>query len=119
MQNNYLIGHFAFGYFNVHEFTKEEQIHIKLLGSALSPLIYTKLINENKNSKIDELTESLRQVRHDFANDIQSLALALELLASTELSEDQAKYLNILTNAKESAINRIIKLTYIDISLNL
>jgi len=49
-------------------------------------------------------------MRHDFANDLQSLSMALELLATTNLSDDQEKYVKILEKSKNSAIEKLQEL---------
>jgi hypothetical protein len=54
-------------------------------------------------------------MRHDFANDLQSIAMALELLTFTDLSEDQQKYVRILEKAKVSAVEKIRELKQLKI----
>ncbi|MEA2070879.1 MAG: hypothetical protein U9O98_06260 [Asgard group archaeon] len=60
-----------------------------------------------QNNKLKQITKDMR---HDLSNDLQSIALAFELLQTTEITKDQQKYFQILGRGKEEAINKIQKL---------
>ena len=107
---NTLLGFLSIGFRSEKKFIHDELLFFETLGLYLGELIGNFLINSNYQKHITELSSVLKYVRHDFANDIQSIALALELLQSTELNEEQQKYVRILNKAKDSSINRIKEL---------
>jgi len=107
---NYILGFLCIGYRKKQKFTHEEMILFENIGIFFGERIGNLVHQTNYQRRVDELNEVIKRVRHDFANDIQSIALALELIQSTELDEDQEKYVRILNNSKDSTINRIKEL---------
>ncbi|MFW9922100.1 MAG: hypothetical protein ACFFDW_02300 [Candidatus Thorarchaeota archaeon] len=102
-----VIGFLTVGYNSPHKFSSQEMLSINLYTNIFGCNLARKLLIENFQSQTDKLKEITKQLRHDFANDIQSIALALELLTPTDLTEEQQKYVKILNNAKQSAIDKI------------
>ena len=105
-----LLGFLSMGYRKEKKFVHGELLFFETLGIYLGELIGNFLINSNYQKHVTELSNVLKYVRHDFANDIQSIALAVELLEAAELNEEEQKYIRILNKAKDSSVNRIKEL---------
>lgn len=108
--SDYLIGIISLGYKKMHEFKITEIRTLDIISSIFTEFIGSETIIRESKDRLDELNSLTRRMRHDFANDIQSIALALELLSNSELTEEQQKYIRILNNAKNSAIQKLNEL---------
>jgi len=113
--DKFIFGFLILGDMKNFEFSSDELKLFETLGYLISCNIDNFLTKENLNEQNIELKEVTRQMRHDFANDLQSIAMALELLASTDLNEDQQKYVKILDKAKISAVEKIRQLKQLKI----
>jgi len=81
-------------------------IIIQIINCYLSNmLLLEEVIKHNK-----ELQEIAKAMRHDFANDLQSIAMVNELLLTTELNNDQRRFVRLLGNAKDSATEKLAKI---------
>ena len=81
-------------------------ILVQMINCALGNLLLLKqVIIHNK-----ELQSIAKAMRHDFANDLQSIAMVNELLLTTELNNDQARFVRLLGNAKDSATEKLMKI---------
>ncbi|MBD3189517.1 MAG: GAF domain-containing protein [Candidatus Heimdallarchaeota archaeon] len=93
-----------------HSFSSQEllitQIIADALNSRISILLYQEFLEQNNK----ELRSITKRMRHDFANDIQALALGMELLATTELNKEQKKYVEILDKSITSATKKLREL---------
>ena len=105
-----ILGLATIGYRKKQNFSHNEIILFESISILVSTSIGNLILHDNYQKRVDELQDSIKHIRHDFANDVQSIALALELLASTDLSEDQKKYNRILNKAKDSSITKIMEL---------
>jgi len=108
--NNHLFGFITIGETTEYTFSKNEIILFETIGHLVSYNVNHFLFQENMQKQNNELKEITKRMRHDFANDFQSLSMALELLATTDLSDDQKKYVRILEKAKISAIEKLQEL---------
>lgn len=105
-----ILGMVTIGYRKKQNFSHDEIILFENISILVSTSIGNLILQENFQKRVDELKDIIKHIRHDFANDVQSIALALELLSPAELPEGQKKYLRILNKAKDSSINRIMEL---------
>ena len=102
-----LIGVFSIGYKNPTKLVPIQARFLNIAGNIISNYLIHNLFLKNQKSHIKELQEVLKSTRHNFANDLQSITLGLELISTTNLSEEQEKFVRILNNAKISAIKKI------------
>ncbi len=105
-----ILGLVTIGYRKKQSFSHDEIIFFENVSILTSTSIGNLILQTNFQKRVDELQDTIKHIRHDFANDIQSIALALELLSTAELSEDQKKYIRILNKAKDSSITKITEL---------
>ncbi|NHJ03972.1 MAG: GAF domain-containing protein [Candidatus Heimdallarchaeota archaeon] len=108
--NKRLIGTMGVGYINKHEFGISEIRTLEVTAKVISDFLGMHILQTNYQKQLDELNGTIKMMRHDFANDIQSFSLALELLTPSELTDDQQKYIRILNNAKNSAVKKLTEL---------
>lgn len=107
INDNKLIGVFTIGCQNPTKLTSTKERVLNTIGNIVgNNLIYILYLN-NLKSQNAHLQEVMKSTRHNFANDLQSITLGLELISSTNLSEEQEKFVRILNNAKISAIKKI------------
>ena len=106
----YLVGIICVGYKKTHEFKITEIKTLEITSVIISEFMGSEIIIREAKDRLDNLSTLTKSMRHDFANDIQSIALALELISSTNLTQDQQKYIRILNNAKNSAIEKLTEL---------
>ena len=108
--NDQIFGFIAIGETTDYTFSENEIILLETIGHLVSYNVYQFLFQENMQKQNNELKEITKQMRHDFANDLQSLSMALELLGTTNLSKEQEKYLRIIEKSKNSAIEKLQEL---------
>ncbi len=108
--NNKIFGFITIGETTDYVFSENEIILLETIGHLVSYNVHHFLFQENLQKQNNELKEITKRMRHDFANDLQSLSMALELLATTNLSDDQEKYVKILEKSKNSAIEKLQEL---------
>lgn len=108
--SNQIFGFITIGETIDYTFSENEIILLETIGHLVSYNVCHFLFQENMQKQNNELKEITKRMRHDFANDLQSLSMALELLATTNLSDDQKKYLRILEKSKNSAIGKLQEL---------
>ncbi|HUU78914.1 MAG TPA: GAF domain-containing protein [candidate division Zixibacteria bacterium] len=108
--NKRLLGTIGVGYLNKHEFGISEIRTLEVTAKLISDFLGMYILHTYYQKQVDELNRIIKMVRHDFANDIQSISLALELLTPSELNDNQQKYISILNNAKNSAIKKLTEL---------
>ncbi|MHA1503727.1 MAG: hypothetical protein ACTSPT_00895 [Candidatus Heimdallarchaeota archaeon] len=102
-----LIGIFTIGYKNPTKITPIKERFLNIIGCIISNYLIYNLFLNNLKSHITHLQDVMKSTRHNFANDLQSITLGLELISSTNLTEEQEKFVKILNNAKISSINKI------------
>lgn len=107
---NQVLGFLTVGYKDKKRIGEKKQKIIAIIALILGSKIGSIIQSQSFTEKIDALTDITRKMRHDFANDIQSLSLSLELFSSTDLTEEQQKYFRIMETAKKSAIEKITEL---------
>lgn len=107
---NQIFGFITIGETTDYTFSENEIILLETIGHLISYNICYFLFQKNMQKQNNELKEITKRMRHDFANDLQSLSMALELLATTNLSDEQKKYLRILEKSKNSAIEKLQEL---------
>jgi len=107
---NQIFGFITIGETTDYAFSEKEIILLETIGHLVSYNVCHFLFQENLQKQNNELKEITKRMRHDFANDLQSLSMALELLATTNLSDDQEKYVKILEKSKNSAIEKLQEL---------
>ncbi len=105
-----ILGLITVGYRKKEKFSHDEMLFFENISILVSTSIGNMILQENFQKRVNELQDTIKHIRHDFANDVQSIALALELLSSAELSEDQRKYIRILNKATDSSITKITEL---------
>ncbi len=110
MSKNSILGFITIGNSTKYEFSEEENRLFQILSQMISYYVENLLFQENLLKQNEELKNITRQMRHDFANDIQSITMAIELLITTELSEEQEKFTKILNKAKNAAIEKLHEL---------
>ncbi|MHA1213009.1 MAG: GAF domain-containing protein [Candidatus Heimdallarchaeota archaeon] len=108
--HNHILGFLCIGSKEPYTFTPNEILLLESIVCTTSRFLGYVLINEILSSHNQELRNIAKNMRHDFANDVQSIALSIELLHSTELTEEQSKFVRILGNAKNSAVDKINEL---------
>jgi Rps23 Pro-64 3,4-dihydroxylase Tpa1-like proline 4-hydroxylase len=106
----HLCGIMLFGYSQPIQLTNQQKQIIGIIRNLMNPNLIAGNIINNLQEKITFYQKIMKDIRHDFANDLQSLALAIELLNTTQLNEEQQKYLGVLTKAKDKAVERIMEL---------
>jgi len=107
---NKIFGFITIGETTEYAFSENEIILHETIGHLVSFNISHFLFEKNMQKQNNELKEITKRMRHDFANDLQSLSMALELLATTNLSDNQKKYVRILEKAKNSVIEKLQEL---------
>ncbi|MCK5158485.1 MAG: hypothetical protein KAR08_04985 [Candidatus Heimdallarchaeota archaeon] len=110
LSNKQIFGFITIGESSDYTFSDNEIILFETIGHLVSYNVCHFLFQENMQKQNNELKEITKRMRHDFANDLQSLSMALELLATTNLSDDQEKYVRILEKSKNSAIVKLQEL---------
>ena len=105
-----LIGVITVGYKKPTKFSVEKMRFLNTIGYIISNYLISLLYLNDLKSHLAHLQEVIKSMRHNFANDLQSITLGLELISSTNLTEEQQKFVRILNNAKTSAIKRIADL---------
>ncbi|MBK5112471.1 MAG: GAF domain-containing protein [Candidatus Heimdallarchaeota archaeon] len=110
LSKNHLFGFITIGETTDYKFTENEFTLFEAIGQLVSYNINHFIFQENVQKQNNELKDVTKRMRHDFANDLQSIAMALELLESTDTNEEQKKYVRILEKAKVSAIEKLQEL---------
>lgn len=105
-----LQGVVAYATQNRHSFSQQEVVIMKIVSHSLKSIIDCLLYQEFLEKNNEQLKGITKKMRHDFANDIQAIALGLELLSTTELDEEQEKYVKILDKSKTSATKKLLEL---------
>lgn len=108
--SNQIFGFITLGETTDYTFSENEIMLLEIIGHLVSYNVCHFLFQENMQKQNNELKEITKRMRHDFANDLQSLSMALELLVTTNLSDDQKKYVRILEKSKNSAIEKLQEL---------
>ncbi|NHK30116.1 MAG: hypothetical protein FK730_02105 [Asgard group archaeon] len=81
-------------------------ILLQLINCSLGNLLLFEIVKKHNK----ELQSIAKSMRHDFANDLQSIAMVNELLLTTELNNDQTKFVRLLGSAKDSATEKLSKI---------
>ncbi len=110
ISKNRILGFITIGNSAKYEFSEEENRILQILSQMISYYVENLLFQEDLLKQNEVLKGITKQMRHDFANDIQSMAMAIELLTTTELSEEQEKFTRILNNSKNAAIEKLQEL---------
>ncbi|MHA1125231.1 MAG: hypothetical protein ACTSO7_04930 [Candidatus Heimdallarchaeota archaeon] len=107
MDQKKLYGVFTIGCEKPTKLTPTKERFLSTVGFIINNYLIYNLFLNNLKSHTAHLQEVLKSTRHNFANDLQSITLGLELIASTNLSDEQQKFVRILNNAKISSIKKI------------
>jgi transcriptional regulator with GAF, ATPase, and Fis domain len=107
INNNRLIGVITIGYNNPTKLTSNQERFLNIIGNIISNYLINNIFLNKLKSQITQLQEVMKATRHNFANDLQSITLGLELISTTNLTEEQQKFIRILNNAKISAVKKI------------
>ena len=102
-----LVGVIAVGNKKEQNISQEKQSFLDIIGAIINNQVIHSLYTGELTTRVTHFKEVMKSSRHNFANNLQSIALGLELLSSTNLTEEQQKFVKILTNAKNSAIKEI------------
>ncbi len=108
--SNRILGFLCIGLKSNYVFQENEKALLETIGYITVNTLKSYLYIEALNNHNQILRKIARNMRHDFANDIQTISLTIELFTTTELSEEQKKYMRLLTNAKNSAIEKLDEL---------
>ncbi|HUT81748.1 MAG TPA: GAF domain-containing protein [Candidatus Bathyarchaeia archaeon] len=107
---NRILGFLCIGLKSGYDFKDNEKALLETIGYITVNSLRSYLLIEALNNHNQVLRNIAKNMRHDFANDIQTISLTIELFSVTELSDDQNKYLRLLNNAKNSAIEKLNEL---------
>ncbi|MHA1630972.1 MAG: GAF domain-containing protein [Candidatus Heimdallarchaeota archaeon] len=105
---NLLIGFLCVGT-RKDAFTDDEKLLLEACAFSINFAITNLIIKEELLQQNLKLQTIAKNIRHDFANDLQSIGMTVELLLTTELSDEQNKFIRLLKNAKDSAVRRLQK----------
>ncbi|MBN1330760.1 MAG: hypothetical protein JXA54_14910 [Candidatus Heimdallarchaeota archaeon] len=108
--SNRILGFLCIGTKSNHVFLDNEKALLETIGYITVNSLRSYLLIEALNNHNQALRNIAKNMRHDFANDMQTISLTIELFNTTELSDDQNKYLRLLNNAKNSAIEKLSEL---------
>jgi hypothetical protein len=92
---------------SVVEIKQEFKIALKNIIEFIETMLFNRLQIERLSKENEVFRGQTKKMRHDFANDLQSISLTIELLDGTDFTDDQKKYLDILNRAIDKANEKI------------
>jgi len=104
---NRLVGFLCLGKHDDSPISDEEKLLLEACAFSISFTINNLIVRKELTKQNKKLQIIAKKIRHDFANDLQSIGMTIELLLTTELSDEQSKFIRLLKNAKDSAVRRL------------